>query len=127
MSIFAAIEDPQAPPLTVDLLILPETSLLSLASVMEPLRGANRVAGRRLFEWRLWSVDGRAPESSSGLPIAVQGRFEPAAAGRAVIVLSSFNVDAYATPSVLGVLRRAARACSAARRTLTSCGTQTLL
>ena len=109
MSIFAAIEDPQAPPLTVDLLILPETSLLSLASVMEPMRGANRVAGRRLFEWRLWSADGATPESSSGLPIAVSGAFDPGQAAEAVIALSSFNVDQYGTAHVLGLLRRAAR------------------
>ena len=109
MSIFSAVEDPGAGPLTVDLLVLPETSLLSLASIMEPMRGANRVAGRRLFDWRIWSPDGRTPESSSGLPIAVAGAFDPARAGEAVIALSSFDVDRHGTPFVLGLLRRAAR------------------
>lgn len=110
MSIFNAVEDETAPPLAVDLLVLPETSLLSLAAVMEPMRGANRVAGRRLFDWRLWSTDGTTPESSSGLPIAVGGPFEPGAVGDALIALSSFNVDRHAGRDVLGLLRRAARA-----------------
>ena len=53
-------------PLSLDLLVLPDVSLLSLAAVMEPLRGANRVAGRRLFRWRLLSPDGATPGRSTG-------------------------------------------------------------
>lgn len=109
MSIFNQVETQHSAPLTVDMIVLPETSLLSLASVMEPMRGANRVAGRRLFDWRLWSVDGATPESSSAMPIAVRGRFDPALAGEAVITLSSFDVDRHSRPDVLGLLRRAAR------------------
>ncbi|MEL7462699.1 MAG: GlxA family transcriptional regulator [Pseudomonadota bacterium] len=110
MSIFTAVDSQTASPLTVDLIVLPETSLLSLASVMEPMRGANRVAGRRLFDWRLWSADGGTPHSSSAMPIAVGGAFDPAVAGEAAIFLSSFDVDAYSRPEVLSLLRRAARA-----------------
>ena len=82
---------------------------MSLAAIMEPMRGANRVAGRRLFDWRLWSIDDETPISSSGLPIAVRGRFDPGEVGAALIALSSFNVDRYAAPDALGLLRRAAR------------------
>ncbi|MEM7544526.1 MAG: GlxA family transcriptional regulator [Pseudomonadota bacterium] len=109
MTIFAEVTDPDAPPLMVHLLILPETSLLSLASVMEPLRGANRVAGRARFHWRLFSVDEAVPASSSGLPIAVEGAYEPDGSADALIVLSSFNVDRHGTPGTLALLRRAAR------------------
>lgn len=93
--------------LVVDLLVLPETSLMSLAAVMEPMRGANRVAGRDLFRWRLWSVDGAVPVSSSGLPIAVEGKLGESRAD-AVIAFSSFNVDQYGA-AALPILRRAAR------------------
>lgn len=97
-------------PLALDLLVLPETSLLSLAAVMEPLRGANRIAGRALFRWRLVSPDGRAAESSSGLPIAVAGAYDPGAAdAAALIALSSFNVDRHGSRAVLALLRHAAR------------------
>ena len=108
MSIFMPAEEPQTP-LAVDLLVLPETSLMSLAAVMEPMRGANRVAGRALFEWRLWSPDGRPPLSSSGLPIAVGGVFRPDRAAETLIVLSSFNVDEHGDARLLGMLRQAAR------------------
>lgn len=101
MSIFA----PAAGPLSLDLLVLPETSLLSLAAVMEPMRGANRVTGRELFRWRLLSPDGRMPESSSGMPIAISGVFDPATRADAAIVFSSFNVDLHGTRAVLAFLR----------------------
>ncbi len=113
MSIFTPVTTVDAPPLRIDLLILPETSLLSLASVVEPMRGANRVAGRALFAWRLFSPDGAVPHSSSGLPIAVSGRFDPDAAAEVVIVLSSFNVNLHGTAAVLGLLRRTARRAAA--------------
>lgn len=94
-------------PLSVDLLVLPETSLMSLAAVMEPMRGANRVAGHAVFHWRLWSVDGTTPSSSSGLPIAVDGALGDSDAD-ALIAFSSFNVDQHGA-AALPLLRRAAR------------------
>lgn len=116
MSIFS----PSDEPLQVDLLVLPEASLLSLASVMEPMRGANRVAGRALFTWRLVSPTGAAVASSSGLPIAVDGAFGGAmdgtlggaattGAAEAVVAISSFNVDRHGDARVLAGLRAAAR------------------
>lgn len=101
--IFAASDAP----LSVDLLVLPETSLMSLAAVMEPMRGANRVAGRDVFRWKIWSVDGAVPSSSSGLPIAVEGALGDSKAD-ALIALSSFNVDQYGA-AALPALRSAAR------------------
>ena len=102
-SLFAASDAP----LSVDLLVLPETSLMSLAAVMEPMRGANRVAGRVVFRWRLWSVDGATPSSSSGLPIAVEGALGETDAD-ALIAFSSFNVDEHGA-AALPARRRAAR------------------
>ncbi|MEO0360794.1 MAG: helix-turn-helix domain-containing protein [Pseudomonadota bacterium] len=105
MMIFA----PDDAPLDVDLVILPQVSLLSLASVMEPMRGANRVAGRPLFRWRLLSPGGVACASSSGLPLAVEGAFDPARAARAVIVLASFDYDRHGGAPLAAALRAAGR------------------
>ena len=104
MTIFTASDSP----LTVDLWLLPEVSLLSLAAVMEPMRGANRVAGRALFHWRLLSPDGEASESSSGLPLAVSGPVDPETEADAVISLASFEVQAY-SDALSPALRRVAR------------------
>ncbi|MEM7271102.1 MAG: GlxA family transcriptional regulator, partial [Pseudomonadota bacterium] len=94
--------------LSVDLWILPNVSLLSLASVMEPMRGANRVAGRSLFQWRLLSPSGTSSHSSSGLPIAVSGPADAETDADAVIALASFEVESHGI-ELLPRLRRAAR------------------
>ncbi len=104
MTIFA----PSEAPLKVDLWLLPEVSLLSLAAVMEPMRGANRVAGRALFDWRLLSPDGAPSESSSGLPLAVSGAANAETDADAVIALASFEVQAHGD-ALSAPLRRVAR------------------
>ena len=35
--------------LDIDVLVLPETTLILLAAVIEPLRAANRIAGRTIY------------------------------------------------------------------------------
>jgi transcriptional regulator GlxA family with amidase domain len=42
---------------------------MSYASAVEPLRAANRLAGRELYRWRHISVDGRPAEASNGATI----------------------------------------------------------
>ena len=95
--------------LTVTILVLPDSSLLSLAATLDPMRGANRVAGRILYRWKLVSMDGMAPVTTSGLPIAVDGGFDPDGWQDLLIVVSAFNVLSHATPLLLRAVRRAAR------------------
>ena len=45
-------------PETVGFLLLPQFSMMAFFAAVEPLRIANRISGRPLFEWRLISVDG---------------------------------------------------------------------
>lgn len=54
-------------------LLLPGFSQLCLSSLIEPLRLANSLAGRKLFRWRLVSPDGRSVESASGICVEVAG------------------------------------------------------
>lgn len=95
--------------LAMDFLVLPDVSLLSLASALEPLRAANRVTGREHYRWRLLSPDGGPIRTSSGLTLPVDGAFQPEAERGVLAVVASFNVARHATPELLGRLRRAAR------------------
>ncbi len=104
-SIFAASDET----LHVDLLVLPEVSLLSFASTLEPLRAANRVSGRRLYDWRLLGSAGREIVTSSGIRLPMDAAFDPADTRDVLVVLASFNVERHATPELLGQLRRLAR------------------
>ena len=54
-------------PIEFDILAFPETTVILLASVIEPLRAANRIAGRRLYVWRLLTPDGNPVETTAGI------------------------------------------------------------
>jgi transcriptional regulator GlxA family with amidase domain len=60
---------------------------------MEPLRAANRVSGRALYDWRLLSPDGRPVVSSSGVPFPVSGPLDPRPTRDALIVVAAFEAQ----------------------------------
>ncbi len=92
-----------------DILVLPETNLILTASVIEPLRAANRIAGRDLYRWTLHSPDGRAIDTKAGIPIPVSGAFRPAGETDPLFVLSSYNWRKSATRELKFLLSRTAR------------------
>ena len=53
-------------------LLLPNFSLIAFTSALEPLRLANRITDRLLYEWLLLSMDGNPVHCSADLPIMVQ-------------------------------------------------------
>ena len=60
---------PPAPPARVGFLLIDDFALMSFASAVEPLRAANSLTGRRLYEWLILTVDGREISASNGLTI----------------------------------------------------------
>jgi transcriptional regulator GlxA family with amidase domain len=52
-------------------LLVPQFSMMAFSAAIEPLRSANRMSERQLFEWQLISVDGKAVTASNGIPIGV--------------------------------------------------------
>ncbi|SMF19632.1 Transcriptional regulator GlxA family, contains an amidase domain and an AraC-type DNA-binding HTH domain [Xaviernesmea oryzae] len=92
-----------------DILVLPETNLILVASVIEPLRAANRIAGRDLYRWALFSPDGQPIETKAGVPIPVSGRFRPARETDPLFVLSSYNWKKSATRELKIQLSQTAR------------------
>ena len=87
---------PSQDPLALTLLVLPETSLMTLAATVDPMRAANRVAGREVYRWEIVSLDGKAPATSCGLSIPVDGAFIPARRRDMLVVLAAFNVLSHA-------------------------------
>ncbi|PZQ47524.1 MAG: AraC family transcriptional regulator [Rhodovulum sulfidophilum] len=104
------IFDPSDAPLSVTLLLFPDASLMTLAATLDPMRAANRVAGREIYRWEIVSLDGAAPVTSCGLPIPVAGRLDPDRRRDLLLVLAAFNAPAHSTRATLRVVRRAARA-----------------
>lgn len=96
-------------PLEVTLLVLPDASLMSLAATLDPMRAANRLAGRPCYRYRVVSPDGQDPKTSSGLSVRVDGAFDPTLPCDLLVVVAAFRVFEHATPGLLRALRKAAR------------------
>lgn len=55
---------------TLGLLLIEDFALMSYASVIEPYRAANVLAGEALYRWRHVSIDGRPVRASNGASVA---------------------------------------------------------
>ena len=90
------------------ILLAPGFSNLTLASIMEPLRAAGHLAGRKLYELILVSEDGGPVASSSGLEIAVGARLPDLEAPPLCFLVSAFEAERFCRPEPLRQLRRLA-------------------
>src|SRR3546814_3514851 len=88
---------PSDDPLRVTLLLLPESSMMSLASTLDPMRAANRVARRPLFSWRIVTPDGAPAPLTRGVPVPADGRFGRELEGDALIVVAGFTQECHRT------------------------------
>lgn len=89
-------------------LTLPNYSLIAVANALEPLRMANRLVGREVYEWAIVSMDGMATDASSGLALTPTGVLEKLAAVDIVFVCGGINVREAVSPALLAALRRLA-------------------
>ncbi|KAA0695702.1 GlxA family transcriptional regulator [Neorhizobium sp. P12A] len=95
--------------LDIDLLVLPETNLILLASVIEPLRGANRIAGSEIYRWRVFTSEGEPVETTSHLAVSAEGPFRPQRDAAPLFVVASYNWQRSATSSLKMQLSQTAR------------------
>ncbi|MDF2234774.1 GlxA family transcriptional regulator [Albimonas sp. CAU 1670] len=106
----APVPDDSGPaPERIGFLLVPQFSMMAFMSATEPLRVANRLAGRRLYEWSALSADGGAVEASSGLSVMAERPLAEARDLPMLFVCAGFDPDAHAAPSLLASLRRLAR------------------
>ena len=87
-------------------LICPSFTLLAFASSVEPLRIANQLSQRPLYDWRTATADGAPVTSSCGLTVQVDGKL--GTLGRdAILVVCAGNEPSEATaPSVVSAVQR---------------------
>lgn len=98
-----------ADPLDITILVLPDSSLMSLAATLDPLRAANRLLGRPGYRWKVVSIDGADPVTTCGLRIPVDGTLDPDERPDVLIVVAAFNVFDHADARLVRLVRRAAR------------------
>ncbi|MEZ5872159.1 MAG: GlxA family transcriptional regulator [Nitratireductor sp.] len=96
-------------PLDVTILVLPESSMLSVASTIDPLRACNRVSRQELIRWRIVTVDGAAVTMTSGLPLAAHGAIDETMTGDLLIIIAAFNHATHAGRNTIALLKKLAR------------------
>ncbi len=96
---------PSEQSLSICILLLPGSSMMSLASALDPMRAANRVSGQNLFNWKLVSFDGEPATLSCGIPIAVDSALTDDMSGDLLLIIASFNPNVFAGRSELRLLR----------------------
>lgn len=100
---------PQIAPSKFVFLMLEELSMIAFASMIEPLRLANRVSGRRIFDWTLASEDGSSVTCSNGVSIKVDQALGDIERDRAIVVCGGLSVWNNSTRPILSWLRRESR------------------
>jgi transcriptional regulator GlxA family with amidase domain len=103
-----AILAPATGPLTIALLVLPQASILEVASALDPLRSANRHLGHDGYRWRVVTPDGAPVPLTCGLSLPSAGRLDDAVGAEALIVVAGYRQDQVATRPLIAALRRIA-------------------
>ncbi len=93
--------------LQLDVLVMPQASLLTLGSVIDPLRAANRHLGRQAFRWRIVSVDGSPVALTCGIHLPADCALEQTQ-GAVLLVLAGYGAPDMAQRGLLHDLRHAA-------------------
>ncbi|WP_046078067.1 GlxA family transcriptional regulator [Halomonas sp. HG01] len=93
-------------PEPIGFLLLPRFSMMAFFSAVEPLRIANRISGRPLFEWTLISEDGGPVTASNGMTLLadqdIEARYHPAS----LAVCSGFDPERYLSRGLMRWLHR---------------------
>ncbi len=103
----ATIFAPSADPLTLALLVLPQASILEVASTLDPLRAANRHLGTDAYRWRVVSPGGAPIPLTCGIELPSSGPLTSARAD-ALIVIAGYRQSEMATAPLIRDLSRMA-------------------
>ncbi len=95
-------------PLDIAVLVLPRASILEVASVLDPLRNANRQLGREGFRWRVVTPDGGPAPLTCGIELPSRGGLAAAEGADVLIVIAGYNQAEVAGRTLIARLRRIA-------------------
>ncbi|MFT5426403.1 MAG: transcriptional regulator GlxA family with amidase domain [Gammaproteobacteria bacterium] len=90
----------------IGFLLIDNFALMSFSAVVEPLRAANLIAGKCLYEISYYSVDGDSVQSSNGVKVCEIERFELSSNLDILFVVAGFGVGTFKVNSVFEQLRK---------------------
>ncbi|MBV6272731.1 GlxA family transcriptional regulator [Alcaligenaceae bacterium CGII-47] len=92
--------------LTVSFLLLPEYAMVALLSAIEPMRVANRFAGRAVFRWQLLTETDEPVFASNQLMLQRSDSIHGVPAPRNLFICSSFHPEKYIQKSTTAWLKK---------------------
>ena len=98
--------DEDAAPERVTFLLLPNLSMLAFTSAIEPLRMANQITGKALYEWRTISENGQQVRCSNGVKLLVDGGLDDPIPGGSVFVCSGVEPETSSSQRAADWIRR---------------------
>ncbi|USG60676.1 helix-turn-helix domain-containing protein [Sneathiella marina] len=101
---------------TVGIVLFDGFPMISLSSIIEPLRIANRESRVPVFEWHLITETGEAVRSSSNIEISADHGFDHAYLPDILLILASYFPEKTVTRPAIGFVRK-----HAARNILLGC------
>ena len=93
-------------PRRVNLLLLPNFTMLALCSVVDPMRLANQLAGRELYDWSIVTEDGQPVASSGGVKTMADTSIQHAPSCGMLMVVGGWDIAANFTENHLKFLRQ---------------------
>lgn len=103
----AASESITTKAITVGFMLVECFSMIAFSSAIEPLRLANRAAGRDLYRFSLWSEEGTKCTASNGVEVRVSGRFGEVQDFDILVVCGGIDIQKPDHRSLHAALRRA--------------------
>lgn len=102
----AHVDVPQpGEPIRISFILLPKFTMLAFTAAIEPLRAANQLAGKLLFQWQVFSADGAPVASSSGVPVGVDGAIPKEAPPGYVMVCGGVEPEVELLPGLADWIR----------------------
>jgi transcriptional regulator GlxA family with amidase domain len=90
-------------------LLVPNYSMIAFTSAIEPLRMANRDAGKELYRWSVYTLDGLSERASNGLEITPDDSIENLGEVSILFVCGGANIAEAWTKQLQFSLRRVAK------------------
>lgn len=96
-------------PLSLGLLLIDDFALMSYASVIEPFRAANNLAGDELYRWTHISVDGQPVRASNGAAFFADEQVGTSTHFDTIFIFAAGNPFAFSDKATFAWLRKIAR------------------
>jgi len=96
-------------PTQIGFFLIPQFSMLSMSAAVEPLRIANRLSQRILYEWSFYSQDRLPVRASNHIEVAATRDMSDTAGLDALIVVAGIDVNDHDDPNLSKWLRRLSR------------------